>query len=316
MDRLLSVALSVLHAAAIAVAGDARDDCPSVTQVVSAIAGRLPNVAVSAGEPADPGVLRLLLQSRASLPPSLQVDLQDDAGNLLLRRTLPGTDSARRADCVALAETVALIVDRYVAQLDDPVLPRPPVRARAAPEPSTAPSPSPSFTDAAVIAGAAWRSNGDALEGFEVLAGIDLQRAARERGAGASLTVGLAPSAEGRWPTGQATLRRIPVRLGTYLSLAAGPGWLEPGLNLGIDTLLVNATRADGSKRVIRNASPNVEAAIAYRLRGGIYFARGGLALGLAVPYRLTGLGGASDGAVSTPRTYARVGLETGFYFR
>jgi hypothetical protein len=245
----------------------------------------------------------------------LQVELRDAGGQVLLRRALPAAEG-RPADCVALADTVALIVDRYVAELDETVAPRPPPPPAAPLASLLPPPPSEPTTDAAMVGGAAWRSAGDPLEGFEALAGIDLQRAARERGAGASLTVGIAPLAEGRWPNGRATLRRIPLRLGTYLSLAAGPGRLEPGLNLGVDALLVNARRADGSAHTDRNVSPNVEAALAYRLRGGDYFARGGLAIGLAVPYRLTGLGDGSDGAVSTPRTYARVGVETGFYFR
>ncbi|HEX3695588.1 MAG TPA: hypothetical protein VH374_09360 [Polyangia bacterium] len=311
--------LLIIHAAAITVSGDGRGDCPSVVEVVQAIAARLTGVSASAAPSADPGALRLLLQARSSPPgpPVLQVELRDAGGQVLLRRVLPAAEG-HRADCVALADTVAFIVDRYVAELDESVAARPPAppppAVPAAPPPPPAP-PEPT-TDAALVGGAAWRSAGDALEGFEALVGIDLQRAARDRGAGASLTVGIAPLAEGRWPNGRATLRRIPLRLGTYLSLAAGPGRLEPGLNLGIDALLVNARRIDGSAHTDRNVSPNVEAALAYRLRGGDYFARGGLAIGLAVPYRLTGLGDGSDGAVSTPRTYARVGVETGFYFR
>jgi hypothetical protein len=310
--------LLIIQAAVIAVSGGGRGDCPSVAEVVQAIAARLPGVSASATPSVDPRALRLLLQARSSSsgPPVLQVELRDAGGQVLLRRALPAAEG-RPADCVALADTVALIVDRYVAELDETVAPRPPPPPPAAPLASLLPPPpSEPTTDAAMVGGAAWRSAGDPLEGFEALAGIDLQRAARERGAGASLTVGIAPLAEGRWPNGRATLRRIPLRLGTYLSLAAGPGRLEPGLNLGVDALLVNARRADGSAHTDRNVSPNVEAALAYRLRGGDYFARVGLAIGLAVPYRLTGLGDGSDGAVSTPRTYARVGVETGFYFR
>jgi hypothetical protein len=315
--------LWVAYALTVTVSGGAPDDCPSVPQVMSAVKGRLPEASLSWQASAVAGGLQLVLRPRSG-PPALQVDLLDDAGQSLLRRALPGVSGgargARISDCLALAETIALIVDRYVVQVDSPIVPRPPSSAapsdEAAPQPAPPPPmPSPT-TDVAVVAGAAWRSSGDTLEGFEALAGIDLQRAARERGAGASLTVGIAPTAEGRWSTGQATLRRIPVRLGTYLSLKAGSGRLEPGLNLGIDALLVNVTESGGTTRTIRNVSPNVEAAFAYRLRGGPYFARGGVAVGLAVPYRLGGLGAQADSAVSTPRTYIRVGLETGIYFR
>jgi hypothetical protein len=317
--------LWVFYALTVTVSGGAPDDCPSVPQVMSAIKGRLPEASLSWQASPVAGGLQLVLRPRSGPPPALQVDLLDDAGQSLLRRVLPGASGGARggrmSDCLALAETIALIVDRYVVQVDSPIVPRPPSSTAAQdgtarqPEPPPTPTPS-STTDAAVVVGAAWRSGGDALEGFEALAGIDLQRAARERGAGASLTVGIAPTAEGRWSTGQATLRRIPVRLGTYLSLKAGAGRLEPGLNLGVDALLVNVTESSGTRRTIRNVSPNVEAAFAYRLRGGIYFARGGMAVGLAVPYRLGGLGAQADSAVSTPRTYIRVGLETGIYFR
>ena len=285
--------------------------------MATAIAARLPGVPVTAGAPATAGGLRLQLQpGSASVAASLDILLSDEGGQTLLRRSLPSPRPPRAPDCGAMAETIALIVDRYLAEVATSPAAAPVARAPAAeatPVPGAAPEPP---TDIALVGGGSWRSNGDALEGFETLLGIDLHRAARERGAGASLTIGIAPLAEGRWSTGRATLRRIPIRLGTYLSLAAGPGRLEPGLNLGIDVLLVDARGGDAMTRSLGSASPNVEAAIAYRLRGGIYFARAGAAAGLAVPYRLTGLGADSDGAVGTPRTYLRIGLETGFYFR
>jgi hypothetical protein len=166
-----------------------------------------------------------------------------------------------------------------------------------------------------VLVGTCWRGDPDPLQGFEALAGVDLQRMANERGGGVTLTVGVAPSVVGRGAAGYATLRRIPLRLGTYVSLQAGPGRLEPGLNLGADLLLIDARPTAGPRRTVRNLSPNVEAAIAYRLRGGVYFARGALAAGLAVPYRQPVEDGNPDPVVSTPRTYIRLGLETGFYF-
>lgn len=301
-------------AAAIAVSGGGRDDCPSAGAVVTALQVRMSNGTAMVAAAAPAGGLRLVLQPRGST--SLELTLLDDGGQTVLRRSLPSPRPARAADCAALAETIALIIDRYGADVQavaDADARLPPAALAAAPP---APGPPPVLTDIALVGGGSWRSNGDALEGFETLVGLDLQRAAYERGAGASLTIGIAPLAEGRWSGGRATLRRIPIRLGTYLSLAAGPGRLEPGLNLGIDTLLVDAQRSDGSRSGSANASPNVEAAMAYRVRGGIYFARAAAAAGLAVPYRLTGLGGDSDGAVSTPRTYVRIGVETGFYFR
>jgi len=303
------------------VSGAGRDDCPASTDVAAAIAARLPNVPVTAGAsasaPAPARGLRLQLQPAAAPgTPSLEVVLSDGGGQTLLRRSLPDPRPPRPADCAALAETIALIVDRYLADVATAPAAAPAVGTSVRDAPFASEGTPEPPTDIALVGGGAWRSNGDALEGFETSLGIDLQRAARERGAGASLTIGIAPRAEGRWSTGRATLRRIPIRLGTYLSLAAGPGRLEPGLNLGLDVLLVDAHATDATPRSQGNASPNVEASIAYRLRGGIYFARGAAAAGLAVPYRLTGLGGDSDGAVGTPRTYIRIGVETGFYFR
>src|SRR5260370_21394054 len=75
--------------------------------------------------------------------------------------------------------------------------------------PGAEPSPP---TDIALVGGGSWRANGDALEGFETLLGVDLQRAARERGAGAALTLGVPPLAHGRWASGHARPRRIPIR--------------------------------------------------------------------------------------------------------
>jgi hypothetical protein len=67
--------------------------------------------------------------------------------------------------------------------------------------------------------------------------------------------------------------------------------------------------------RAVHNVSPNVEATVGYRVRGGRYFARAAFAAGLAVPYRLS-VEGNPDPVLSTPRTYIRLGVETGIYFR
>jgi hypothetical protein len=284
-------------------AGAPEPTCPSAAQVAAVLAVKVPASVPGLDQAASSDHLRLeLTQLPAPAPAPLQIELWDDADRLQLRRTLPGSSSGDPAACLAMAETIALIVDRYVHAVEHS-------SAEGGASPAGAPPPGPDEppppvpdppTEAAVL----------------VMAGVDLQRMAHERGGGVTLTVGVSPQVEGRRAAGHGTLRRIPLRLGTYVSLQAGPGRLEPGLNLGADILLINIQPAAGAARSTRNLSPNVEAAIAYRLRGGAYFARGALAAGLAVPSRQPVDDGASDPVLSTPRTYIRLGLETGIYFR
>ena len=136
------LALVALQAALITVrGGDAR--CPSARQVNEAIAGRLPGVLVPAPSPGAAGVLELRLNESATEHSFVVVD---GTGTVRLSRPMPPPPPAAR-DCEALAETVALIVDRYLQQLayQD---------RQAAPPPPPAPPPRPRRWE--LFAGGTW----------------------------------------------------------------------------------------------------------------------------------------------------------------
>src|SRR5436190_23144869 len=104
-----ALGLLTLHAALLTVRPtDAR--CPSARQVNEAIAARLPGVLVPtpAGPPA--GVLELRL---TETPSDHSFVVLGPGGQVRLSRPLPAATGNLR-DCEALAETVALIVDRYL----------------------------------------------------------------------------------------------------------------------------------------------------------------------------------------------------------
>src|SRR3954470_15427819 len=116
--------LVTLHAALIAVRG-ADAQCPSAKQVSEAITNRMPGVLVP--PPAAPSdALQLRLDGGATSEHHLV--LANGAGKVLLSRTLPPAPAARERDCEALAETVALIVDRYLQELSyqEPAVTAPP----------------------------------------------------------------------------------------------------------------------------------------------------------------------------------------------
>ncbi|HVY36294.1 MAG TPA: hypothetical protein VHM31_00105 [Polyangia bacterium] len=132
------VALASATAIAILLPAGPDDGCPSPHQVRDAVAAHLPGVVQPLGRPPGPGALRLSVTSDGT--GTLRVDLSDPEGGPLLRRRVAPETAARTkaAECVALAETAALIVDRYWHEVGYEVPPAPPV---VAPKPAPPPKP-------------------------------------------------------------------------------------------------------------------------------------------------------------------------------
>ncbi|HVZ73876.1 MAG TPA: hypothetical protein VHJ20_15965, partial [Polyangia bacterium] len=120
--------------------------------------------------------------------------------------------------------------------------------------------------------------------------------------------------AEARWTmASQAELRRVPVRLGLYVSLAAGPGRLEPGLGLGVDVYSLTTNAPGGASG--QHLSPFGDLALGYTLPlAGPLYVRLLTRAALAVPYDFQTLGGAP--LWTTPRILGEAGVELGFAFR
>ena len=90
------------------------DDCPSATQLAETLNARVPGLV-----PAAPGApLALASGMRLAVVTSPQgdvrVDLVDAKDEVILHRLLPAPPSGHAPDCPALAETIAIIVERYL----------------------------------------------------------------------------------------------------------------------------------------------------------------------------------------------------------
>ncbi|HEY2730129.1 MAG TPA: hypothetical protein VGK52_09305 [Polyangia bacterium] len=330
LAALSTVLLSALGAAAPATAPTAANtpasECPSPAQLGAALnalgAGIVPP-APTATPLSLAGGLRLDVGS--SSEGEVRVDLVDGRGETVLHRALPAPPRGRAPDCAALADTIALIVDRYLHDVgyEAPSLPPP------APEPPPTPAPAVTLqpTGAAVApssaprAHAVWRVglSGSARRGEvggfdddgDLAIGVESAREGAH--AGARLSLGYAPPADARWSSATATLRRFPFRLGVYLSLAAGPGRLEPGVGADADLLLVSADGAGMARGA--HVAPAGDLALGYAVSlAGRLYVRLLLRGALAVPYDFKTSTGAQ--VWGTPRFYGDGGVELGWAFR
>jgi hypothetical protein len=314
------LALVTLHAALIAVrAGDAR--CPSTRQVRESLGGRLPGFVVPAPSSPAAGVLELKLIESSSEHRFVVVDSR---GELRLSRTLPVSRAATTADCEALAETVALIVDRYVQQLayqDPDALVTAPAQPRSARE-----------AHWELFVGGTWQpaSGGPAdLAGYEALLGTG--RALDEQGRFAlEATLGVRGAASHQWGDSSGRLWRFPAELRLLWRGSAGKLRLEAGPLAGIHLLVLASTPGDGSPSSRQpndtRAIPVVGAMGALRLSLGAHlFARlvaGGAfdvvrytfrpCQGMPVPDCML-LGG--NQSFGTQRIYVKMGIEGGVSF-
>jgi hypothetical protein len=323
-------ALTFVFATTITVAPAAGggEGCPSERQVESALGARVPGLVSPTAT--GPGALRLSVTG--SPDAELSVDLVDAQGESVLRRLLPAPARGRAADCPALAETVALIVERYLHDVGyeaptlappapkppstPPPAPVPPLETRSAPAPK-ATSPADTDTHAVFRLGTSINARRGDTGGFDGDAALALAVEGTNAGParphlGACLSAGLAPRADASWANQTATLRRLPIRLGVYLRLPLGPGHLEPGAGGGADALLVTTGGPSGKSE--RHLAPFADLALGYSLPlvGPLYL-RALSRAALAVPY--TFRTGSLVQIWGTPRTYLELGVELGVAF-
>jgi hypothetical protein len=299
-------------------------ECPSAAELAPALNALIPGL-VTAAPASTPlplaGGYRLGVATTHE--GDVRVDLADAQGEVALHRMLPAPPRGHAPDCPALAETIALIVDRYLHDIGFEVPPLPP------PEPAPAPPPSVTEPPATVVvpgpaaaapARALWRlglmgnaRRGDA-GGFDSDGDLALGVESTGTGArwGGRVSAGYARPADARWSDKAATLRRVPVRLGLYLAIPVGPGRLEPGVGAGADLLVVSASgpgTADDTR-----VAPSGDLALGYALPlPGPVYARVLSRAALAVPYTFKALDGSPVWA--TPRVYGEIGVELGFAF-
>jgi hypothetical protein len=321
--------VSTLLVSALAAATPA-SECPAPAQIAASLNALIPGVAPEArpgGPLALAGGLRLLIASSADGEGDVRVDLFDAQGDVVLHRVLPGPPRGHAPDCPALAETVALIVDRYLHDVGYEVPPLPPPAPPPAPvagppraEPApVAPPPAPAHVAPPAILRVGLAADGrlgDAggLDGDADLA-LGLESGGDGRRWGGRLSFGYSPAAEARWSGKMATLYRLPARVGLYLSLPAGPGRLEPGFGAGADVLLASAEGPGTTGGVGVHLAPFGDACLAYTipLTNRLYV-RPLSRVALTVPYVFKDLAG--ERVWGTPRVYGEAGVELGLAFQ
>jgi len=347
------VALASAAAIAILMPAGPDDGCPSPRQVSEAVAAHLPSMVLPLGRAPGPNVLRLSVTTETG--GTLRVELSDPEGGPLLRRRVePDTGPrAKPGDCVALAETAALIVDRYWHEVGyevpappppprapPPPAPPPPVvppkAALPAPPPAAAPEPAAPTRRAPASSAprrppAWWLAAGvsEALgdRGSRHQAGASLALAVeRPRGGqriGLRLSVGARYPRQQPWgaepsiglPAGHATMVQVPVAMDVYLAVPVGLGRLEPGVGVDLNVIVVPyaAGNVAGSRWA---AAPGVDALLAWTIPVPRDVFVRLVALGaVSQPTVVTADDAGSLRIFDTPRFRGEVGIQLGVWF-
>lgn len=303
------------------------EGCPSARQVSEALQSRLPNSVVPANDylwPAGHEILRSVLEV-APDGTLVRFSLVNARGDIQLRRTLSVASQGKLAECQALADTLAAIVERYLdftafdsgdSAAGDPDFD---VAARAGSRAaSTSTQVDSGRRQALLFVGAGLRTDfintpGEA-EG-RLGAQVDLRRhdpRVPSWHLGLVLSAGVAAPRYSLPRTVNASMRRYPARLGVIGDIPAGRGWLEPMVALGVDLLVV-----DAPSHVSPGVSTLLEGSVAYRWDLGKHlFVRGIAAGGVALLRYDVLLRGETVPVFRTSRAYVGAGFETGVVFR
>ena len=304
---------------------NAPEACPTQDQLAEALEARMPGVVARGPREPSPNLLRLRL---AQSPEGVaRVTMTDGTGTLRLERDLdlPKSGAAaagpahdRASGCAALAETVALIVERYMRHVGYREPPPPDLVAPLPPPPTPTPLPPPRLGGPGRLGvgfaarppyGASWRVEP------QVTAALRLRHVEV-----AALVAVALPEDEGvPMSSGQGTLRLrvFPSRLsiGWILPLRRRLT-LIPALGGGIDVVLAE-TRGIDKTRHSTAVEPTVEAGVravaALTRRVWIDLE---VFQGIDIrPEQFTVMGTSDPETVfMTPRFYTRVGVDFGVF--
>jgi hypothetical protein len=308
------------YAVVVAAPSGPEQGCPSPHQITDALMARIPAVVVSGSEASNPGVLRLAVTGGSGSDP-LRIEMTDQGGEARLYRNLAVAEH-NRGDCAALAETVALIVDRFLHDLGyeapptlPPPLPGSDANLTRGPPPAAS---GPGRFD--LFAGGSWRGASTDESDFELGFGLGFERGLIGRRFAATLTVGTSATHSATAIDGSiGTLHRMPFRFGLWIPINAGLGQLEPGVRAGLDWLFFRLDPPASGGGVVSRSYPSyrVELALCYRVNMlRRFFARIGGAVGTGVGYHVTNQNGGESQLFTEPKTYIKSGLELGFSFQ
>jgi hypothetical protein len=331
----------------IAVSVSPEQTCPAPRQITDALAARLPGVVLPPGQPVKPGMLRLTVATDSN--GAIRIDLGDPDGAPLLHRVLAVTRGP--GECSALADTTALIIERYWREVgyDAPPLapptppPSPPPPSPPPPPPAPAPPPPAAAVEAAVAAAQTPRDDDATGSPFRwsaaaAIAGRAGNAGARDASAqvafgfegrvGIRLSGGVSNGATAALGTGQVDFRRFPLRLGGYWPIRIGIGQLEPGLGFDLDLISFTIRNDSGttalqspsfcSGSLCRSAGADLALGWSYVSMHHVYV-RALARLGVGVSYDFVSRTGSpptnGDPIWRTPGTYLEVAVESGVWF-
>jgi hypothetical protein len=307
----LALLLAIDHASLLAVPASPDATCPTAVEVRAALSARVPGVLVEPERAVELGALVLRLDTRDRTRPSFH--LVDTAGSAHLERTLAIAPGEK--DCPAVADTISLIVERFLRELDD--------RLSGGEGPGIGAWAERRWD---LSLGGGWRPDYHAMAAVELLGRAGRLWGPRRRlmltlaaGIGGSAT---AISPDSGYP-GTATVQRIPLELGLWWRWPLSLGEVQAGAVGALEVTRVRAVAGDGFWK--SRTLPGPAAAFAAALRvplGPRAFFRLSSTLGVAVvKYRFSfepETGGARVVVFSSPtrRFYGKLAGEIGVAFR
>jgi hypothetical protein len=305
------------------------DACPSRAQIADALEAHMPGVLARVGRELDPNVLHLGLAISAA--GVAHVTLTDATGALQLERDLdlprppPAAPSApprdHSADCAAFADTLSLIVERYMRHLGYPEPPPPALVPRPEPPPPPPPpAPPPSSPRALVGLGLGARPGWGGPARVEPGAVVDVRVGAWSVAASGTYAVPRSTSIAMSAGAGEFTFSAVSGRLALGRVVPVGPGLaLVPALGGGVDVVLAHTTGIDRTRKSSA-VEPVVEAGASLFWLPTAHFwlgarLQGGLDLRPEEFFVTTDASPTPVTLLMTPRGYVRVGVDFGVSF-
>jgi len=321
-----SLALLILHAVSVLVAPGPEDGCPSARQVSAALSEHAPAAQRTRGPDSEASLTLVLPEPGTHQEPS--VSLIDQQGMLRLFRILARPGAANARDCVALADTVAIIVQRYLeeVELPDVEAPRksPPIPVAS---PASANPPAPVSAAPRLMTRARWdislaisqrlASQMAGLEPYELRLSLARTLGARtDTGLMVRLWGGVSGPTERDWNGGRGDVVRVPAGIEVMWRRAISAVELQLGLAGQLDFWILGA-------RYQTNVQWDYRFAAAGAVTGGMQVPLGKrLFLRLSLDFAKAALRyryvdpNTNETAFSTPSVFGDAGLALGMSLR
>ncbi|MGB8298392.1 MAG: hypothetical protein WCG85_23455 [Polyangia bacterium] len=320
-----SFALLTLRAVSVLVAPGPEDACPSARQVEKAITERAPAAQVASVVDSESALTLVLPAPGAPQEPSFS--LIDQQGRLRLFRTLARSGTTNARDCAALSVTVAIIVQRYLEEIEMPeaeVARKSPVVQVMPPAPPPAPvvvSPPPRLGprwDISLGLSQRFANQATSLEAFDLRLAVARTLGTRmESGLLLRLWSGISGWTEHDWTGGRGDVMRIPSGLDLMWRRAVSSVELQLGLAGLVDCWILGARDQAGlhwdTRFVAAGAlTGGMQVPLGKRLFARLFFDFAVAAWRYEFFDRIRG----NDAVFSTPGVFGDAGLALGMSLR